>query len=340
MVGALAAALSVVGAAQVQAATTIGKTGPKDLCDGSASQVQGANTVPFDGVITSFTLWADAGGSARLIVFVPRSENVFRAVARSELKAMTISGFETFSVRVPVVAGQLVGHSGAVCITPSPGAVVHWADGEVADNVDTTFDFFKDASDNFSAVLEPDADRDGFGDETQDKCPTNASTQGACPLPDVSSVGVAETRPDTTKPSLGSLSLSSAAFKAAPSGAAFSAQKKRAKSKAPTGTRVSFNLSEPSSVKFAVQRKASGRKVGRTCAKPKRSNRKKKKCTRWETVKGSFAVAGKSGRNTFTFRGRLGGKALKPGGYRLTGTATDQAKNASLPRLKAFTIVR
>jgi hypothetical protein len=30
------------------------------------------------------------------------------------------------------------------------------------------------------AVIEPDADHDGFGDETQDACPTQATTQGAC----------------------------------------------------------------------------------------------------------------------------------------------------------------
>jgi hypothetical protein len=35
---------------------------------------------------------------------------------------------------------------------------------------------------DLSATLEPDADHDGFGDETQDQCPTNASTQGACPV--------------------------------------------------------------------------------------------------------------------------------------------------------------
>jgi hypothetical protein len=32
------------------------------------------------------------------------------------------------------------------------------------------------------AVVEADADRDGFGDETQDGCPSQASTQGACDL--------------------------------------------------------------------------------------------------------------------------------------------------------------
>src|SRR6185312_11054602 len=31
-----------------------------------------------------------------------------------------------------------------------------------------------------AAVIEPDADHDGFGDETQDQCPTQATTQGPC----------------------------------------------------------------------------------------------------------------------------------------------------------------
>ena len=35
----------------------------------------------------------------------------------------------------------------------------------------------------YNADVEPDADHDGFGDETQDKCPTDASTQDSCPPP-------------------------------------------------------------------------------------------------------------------------------------------------------------
>ncbi len=33
-----------------------------------------------------------------------------------------------------------------------------------------------------SAVIEPDADGDGYGDETQDKCPQSAAVQGECPV--------------------------------------------------------------------------------------------------------------------------------------------------------------
>ena len=36
---------------------------------------------------------------------------------------------------------------------------------------------------NVTASIEPDADGDGYGDETQDGCTTNSSAQGQCPTP-------------------------------------------------------------------------------------------------------------------------------------------------------------
>ena len=82
------------------------------------------------------------------------------------------------------------------------------------------------------------------------------------------------------------------------------------------------------------------RKSGKKCVKPTRKNAKKGKCTRWVTVPGSFSLKGKSGRNSFTFRGRVGGKKLKPGSYRLNGSAKDAAGNSSAVRQKSFRIVR
>ena len=41
-----------------------------------------------------------------------------------------------------------------------------------------------------------------------------------------------------------------------------------------------------------------------------------------------------------TFRGRMGGKTLKPGAYRLRMRATDAAKNVSAYKTLRFTIVR
>jgi hypothetical protein len=140
---------------------------------------------------------------------------------------------------------------------------------------------------------------------------------------------------DRTKPTLGGLTFSSTVFAAAKSGASTAKAKK-----ATIGTKVSFSLSEASSVKFTVQRKTKGRKVGHKCKTKTHSNRRKKACTLYKSVKGSFSVAGKVGKNSFTFRGRIGGKALKPGSYRLNGTATDLAKNASVPKQKGFKIVK
>jgi len=41
----------------------------------------------------------------------------------------------------------------------------------------------------YNVDVEPDADKDGFGDVTQDSCPTDATTQGTCPVPPPGSGG-------------------------------------------------------------------------------------------------------------------------------------------------------
>ena len=57
----------------------------------------------------------------------------------------------------------------------------HDSSGDVLPPTMGTFARTPDLQLNVSAILEPDADGDGFGDETQDQCPTDASTQGPCP---------------------------------------------------------------------------------------------------------------------------------------------------------------
>jgi plastocyanin len=139
---------------------------------------------------------------------------------------------------------------------------------------------------------------------------------------------------DTTRPTLGTLGLSATVFRAAKSGGSISAKRP------PVGTKVSFKLSEPGKVKFTVDRKSRGRKVGKSCKAQTKANRKKKACIRWVKVKGSFTVTGKTGTNSFKFRGRIGGKTLKPGSYRLDSQATDSAKNRSSVKRRGFKIVR
>jgi hypothetical protein len=93
------------------------------------------------------------------------------------------------------------------------------------------------------------------------------------------------------------------------------------KFRAAKGTDVRFVLSVAGRVKFAVDRPASGRKVKGKCRRPTRKNRSAKKCTRHVAVTGSFSRNGTGGSNHFHWNGRLNGKALKPGSYRLIATA-------------------
>jgi hypothetical protein len=54
----------------------------------------------------------------------------------------------------------------------------------------------------------------------------------------------------------------------------------------------------------------------------------------------AFTVNGKAGKNSFKFRGRIGGRMLKRGRYRLSSVATDAAGNKSAVMRKRFKIVR
>jgi len=85
------------------------------------------------------------------------------------------------------------------------------------------------------------------------------------------------------------------------------------------GTRVSFRLSEAGRVRFRVERELPGRRRGGRCVAPRRAPRGRA-CTRRARVRGSFEHAGRAGANTFRFRGRVAGRALRPGRYVLVAT--------------------
>jgi hypothetical protein len=131
--------------------------------------------------------------------------------------------------------------------------------------------------------------------------------------------------PDTTRPVLSSVALSPTAFTAANAGPAYVAA---------VGTRVFFRLSEPASATFRVDRVVKGRKRGRRCVKSGPG----KRCTRYVAVTGSFARPSVAGLNSLRFMGRLRGRALLPGKYRLVMVAVDAAGNRSVAVRRPFRI--
>jgi hypothetical protein len=128
-----------------------------------------------------------------------------------------------------------------------------------------------------------------------------------------------------------SLSVMPHKFGAANVGGAILSANKR---KAPIGTNVSYSLSAGATTEFLVERKLSGRKVGKRCVKQTKANRAKKKCPLFKKLKGGFTHSGQAGQNIFKFSGRLNDKALKPGSYRLVG------KTGSVSKAASFRIVK
>ena len=127
---------------------------------------------------------------------------------------------------------------------------------------------------------------------------------------------------------LGALNLARAAFRAAANGPSVRAAAK-------VGTKVSYMLSTAAPVKFTVQRRKGGRKVGSKCRRPTRKNRGRKKCNL--RLKGSFTHQGRPGANSLVFTGRLRKRKLRPGRYYLVAKP---ASPTAKPRRGKFRIVR
>jgi hypothetical protein len=148
---------------------------------------------PSAGIITSYSVQANASaGTVRLVLFGPSSTAGHRTVVGlSAQNAVVVNTLNTFATRIPVTAGLSIG------LNNSTSTMTCWGDGVVGDQTRTatihdpsvTTDYspgsmVPNARVNISAVLEPDADGDGYGDVSQDLCPQSTLTQAACPAPD------------------------------------------------------------------------------------------------------------------------------------------------------------
>jgi hypothetical protein len=101
---------------------------------------------------------------------------------------------------------------------------------------------------------------------------------------------------------------------------------------------ISYTSSEAAGVTFKVERVAKGARVGKACVKRTPANSKRKACRRFVRVAGSFSQAAQPGPNSLRFNGKLGGKSLAAGPYRLVAVALDPAGNRSLPARTRFSV--
>jgi hypothetical protein len=164
----------------------------------SVSLTTGVGNVPVPGVITSWKVKVVTDDPVpvptafRLQVWRPvlGLPNLYTLQGQSEPELP--DGPEgTFATRVPVLPGDVIGllasggynltsycegEAEAARLAVLPGST---APGETAAEIEGV----EPAELPVVVSIEPDLDHDGFGDLTQDFCPTDPSTQAACPGP-------------------------------------------------------------------------------------------------------------------------------------------------------------
>jgi hypothetical protein len=143
-------------------------------------------------------------------------------------------------------------------------------------------------------------------------------------------------------PALSGLTLSPAAFRAAPSGPSALAASATAATKKEPGTLISYRDSQTASTTFTVLQSQNGVRKGKRCVEvPKRREpkRKPRRCERL-VVLGTFTHTDRAGSNRLRFTGRVRGGQLKPGPYQLRAIARNSARTTSRPVTKGFRIER
>jgi hypothetical protein len=112
-------------------------------------------------------------------------------------------------------------------------------------------------------------------------------------------------------------------------------KKARRAGRLPRGTTFSFDLSAAATARIAIARRHPGTKRGRRCVAP--HGKPRRHCTRLVTV-GTLVRAARAGADKIPFGGRLKGRALHPGIYRATLTATSVAGARTSPLGLTFVV--
>jgi len=197
---AIAAAMSIslLGAASASAATEFGDTctgnedtkAPVTFFEISASNNPLPTAAPISGVITQFRVNIVSGApSFPVSLKALRQTGPTTVLVVGEVNGSVAGGSNNLAARIPVLAGDRLGFFSSssfgaiICEEGGGTGVVGVYEGSGTPGASVPFASIpvSDLRVPVSAVIEPDADNDGFGDETQDACPQSAAFQTPCP---------------------------------------------------------------------------------------------------------------------------------------------------------------
>jgi hypothetical protein len=252
----MGAAVILAAPSGASAAQVIGQAqGPAQNCGDNFPYVQtvlsgGTGYSPSSyGVITS---WSNMGDSTndravQLLVLRPNpgaGATHFIATQKDQIRTSLAAQLNTFTsgVRLPIEPSERLGTyipagqpGGPCAFIIAAGGSINFPNNAGEPALNTSLDYPSASTShriNASAVVEPDADRDVFGDESQDDCIGTAGTANGCP--NTVTLGKATAKGnkvtvEVTVPGAGALAAGAATDKAL-AGAA--AKKKKRKKKA------------------------------------------------------------------------------------------------------------
>jgi hypothetical protein len=207
----IAAALAI--ASPAPAATTVGSNllgkanvsiacglagQPNSICTVGQTTMPDRPTVSsVDGVIVRWRIRSASGGTVRLRVIRPAGGGQFEGAGTSDAGQLTSASSPgqdqtyTFNTRLPVQQGDFIGLDRQRRV----GAIYHGRSGQGGYGL-IRFDSPLPNGDSrgpdgessgaellLNADIEPDQDADGFGDQTQDNCPSIPNDQKTNPCP-------------------------------------------------------------------------------------------------------------------------------------------------------------
>lgn len=200
--------IGLLGAASASAATEFGDTcvgngaapGPYTLTTKSDPSSALPIAAPVSGIVTQLKVNIDSSFSPPPVpswikVLHPTGAPESFLVSGEAQMTLHPGTLNAADVRMPIQAGDKLGLYGAVvefapgefgpisflCASDhAPGAQIQVHEGNLL--LGETGSFFSPAPEAVPIVarIEPDADGDGYGDETQDGCPQSAALQTAC----------------------------------------------------------------------------------------------------------------------------------------------------------------
>lgn len=346
-------AITAAVPATATAATTIGPTMLTDMgltngsgCFGNCTFIpfQGAlpgtprSTSPIAGVIVRWRLGANAG-DFKLRVLRPNGAGALSGAGTSATGAST-GAVDTFKTRLRVKAGDALGlDNGSDALMFKSGVA-----GEYPDFFGPTGSFLPDGGPpstpthntptpnlqlQLNADVEPDADNDGFGDETQDGCPGDPARQAPpCATGPTNPGGT----PSNAAPTVSAVTVKPRTFRLGTALPRFS--------KVATATTIAFKLSEAAATTVVFTQNRAGRLVGKRCKLQTARLHTGKRC-KVLTRRGGLSTAGKKGANKLRFAGRLSAhRKLPPGSYVVAVKAKNSAGDVSKPATARFTLLK